>query len=333
MLLDSARFIESERPHWEELEKRLEALEANLPAARDPQFILGLHNLYRRTASGLARLEAGAGDPAVIHRLEALVARAYAEIHAGRARRRLWRRGWDALATGFPRAFRRRFRAFAAVLWIVLAGGITGAVAMAADRDNRTILFPFPHLHGAPSERVAAEESGDGKATGAEARFAASLMQNNIRVSVLALALGITYGIGTVVVVFYNSVILGGVGLDYITDGQGVFLFAWLLPHGSVELPAIFIGGQGGLVLARALIGGGRRGGMRIRLREVAADLSHLALGLAVLLVWAGIVEAFFSQLHEPAVPYAVKITFGVVQLAALAAWLRYAGRGKEEPA
>src|ERR1035438_8310881 len=63
----------------------------------------------------------------------------------------------------------------------------------------------------------------------------------------------------------------------------------WLLPHGAVEIPAILLGGQAGLVLASALIGWGERARRTERLRAVAHDLLAIALGAAVLLVWAGI--------------------------------------------
>jgi hypothetical protein len=41
-------------------------------------------------------------------------------------------------------------------------------------------------------------------------------------------------------------------------------------------------------------------------------------------------VEGFFSQYHEPLVPYSVKIAFGLVQLALLAVFLGRSGRGGE---
>ena len=47
----------------------------------------------------------------------------------------------------------------------------------------------------------------------------------------------------------------------------------------------------------------------------------------AVALIWAGLVEGFFSQLHEPVLPYAVKISFGIIQLTGLFAYLLFAGR------
>lgn len=93
------------------------------------------------------------------------------------------------------------------------------------------------------------------------------------------------------------------------------------------------IAGQAGFILARALIGQGTREGLRTRLRLVTPDLATLIGGVALMLVWAGIVEAFFSQYHEPIMPYWVKISFGTVELAVLTAFYVYCGRKPETPA
>ena len=92
-------------------------------------------------------------------------------------------------------------------------------------------------------------------------------MTHNIQVAVGALALGLTWGVGTLVVILYNGVVLGAVCLDYLRAGQGVFLAGWLLPHGSVEIPSFLLAGQAGLMLGGALIGWGRR----VPLRRAAA--------------------------------------------------------------
>jgi uncharacterized membrane protein SpoIIM required for sporulation len=186
----------------------------------------------------------------------------------------------------------------------------------------------FANHLGDPSERVAREE-GDkrGRSAGNMTSFSAFLMVNNIKVSMNALALGMTYGIGTVVILFYNGIILGLVGVDYVMAGHTRFLLGWLLPHGVIELPAVMIGGQAGLVLAGALIGWGQRNTIRARLRAVAPDLVTLIFGVALMLVWAGIVEAFFSQYHAPVLPYSVKIAFGCVELVLLIVFLDRCGR------
>jgi len=120
---------------------------------------------------------------------------------------------------------------------------------------------------------------------------------------------------------------LGAVAADYVRAGQLKFLLGWLLPHGVVEIPAILIAGQAGLVLAFALIGWGNRNSLKVRLRIISRDVVTLIFGVGFLLVWAGIVEAFLSQYHEPVLPYEVKITFGLVELVLLVLFLSKAGR------
>jgi len=50
-------------------------------------------------------------------------------------------------------------------------------------------------------------------------------------------------------------------------------------------------------------------------------------LGVAGLLIWAGFVEAFLSQYHEPIIPYWAKISFGAIELGLLALFLARSGR------
>ncbi|MCI5212475.1 MAG: stage II sporulation protein M, partial [Candidatus Electrothrix sp. ATG2] len=114
--------------------------------------------------------------------------------------------------------------------------------------------------------------------------------------------------------------------LDYLMAGQGAFLAGWLLPHGSIEIPAFLVAGQAGLVLAKALIGQGDRTPAGQRLREILPDLTVLISGVAVMLVWAGLVESFFSQYHAPVIPYSLKISFGAVELLLLVLYLGLVG-------
>ena len=146
-------------------------------------------------------------------------------------------------------------------------------------------------------------------------------------IAILAMALGMTWGIGTVLLVFYNGAILGAVLLDYIQAGQSLFLTGWLLPHGSVEIPAFLVAGQGGLVLAKALIGHGDRTPTGQRLRKILPDLTVLISGVAVMLIWAGLIESFFSQYHAPVLPYSLKISFGLIELLLLVLYLGLVGK------
>lgn len=337
MILDLARFIEHERPYWEELETALDAITAQRLDLSELKTSRRVLSLFQRACSDLTRIGASNAEPELRHYLEALVARGYAEVHAAHGRSHRFT-PVDWFLRVLPSTFRRQAWAFYLALTATAAGMMVGGILLLVAPEGREVaLAPFPHVaQQTPSQRVAQEEAmhkenarhlEEGKAN-----FSGYLMNRNMRASIAALALGITYGIGTLGVLFYNGVILGGVALDYILDGQTVFLIGWLLPHGSFEIPAILIAGQAGFVLARALIGWGTRDGLRTRLRLVTPDLATLIGGVALMLVWAGIVEAFFSQYHEPVMPYWVKITFGSVELAVLVAFYVFCGR-KPTPA
>src|SRR5207253_10078619 len=103
-----------------------------------------------------------------------------------------------------------------------------------------------------------------------------------------------------------------------------------LLAHSVVEIPAILIAGQADLMLVLALLGWGKRIPLKSRLREVSQDLVTLIFGLGLLLVWAGFVEAFLSQYHEPVIPYSMKIVFGLFELILLVLFLAKSGSDRD---
>jgi len=325
VIIDLPRFVQAEKPYWDELQRVLETVEAE-PARRMPlPEIQRLHYLYERCSADLARLDTFATEPQLRAFLESLVSRAYSEIHETRAPFRI---AWKSLALAFPRAFRRHLGAFRLAVAVTLLGCAFGWFIVRQDPQAKAVVMPFPGLMTSPAERVAKEESAKAdRYKGVKATFSAELMTNNIRVTLMAMAAGITWGAGTLIVLFFNGVILGAVAADYIAGGQATFLAGWLLPHGSIEIPAILLGGQAGFILAGALIGWGGRTSRSERFRAVAHDLFAIMAGAAVLLVWAGLVEAFISQYHQPVIPYSLKIGFGVCELVALAAFLGWAGR------
>jgi len=325
MIIDLPRFVEAERAYWDELHAVLVKMESE-PERRLPLAgIERLHYLYERCSSDLSRLDTFATEPRLRAFLESLVSRAYSEIHETRAPMKI---RWKQAVLAFPRAFRRHLGAFRLAVAVTLLGCAFGGFVIRVDPRNKAILMPFSGLQGPPSERVAQEEHAtEDRYKGIKASFAAQLMTHNVQVTVMALALGVTFGAGTLILLFYNGVVLGAVATDYILGGQGVFLAGWLLPHGSIEIPAILLGGQAGFILAGALIGWGDRTPRTLRLRAVSADMVAIVSGAAVLLIWAGTVEAFVSQYHQPVIPYGLKIAFGLCELAALTFFLGWAGR------
>jgi len=326
MILDLPRFLAAERRYWTELASTLDRIESDPSRRPSLDEIKDLHYLYQRASADLARIATFSSEPETRRYLESLVARAYAEIHESReGRRRMNVRRW--FAQELPQTFRRHLRAFWLALAVTLAGCAFGVLALRIDPGAKAVIMPFAGLMESPVQRVAREEHAKkDRLHDVKTTFAAELMTHNTQVAFFTLALSMTWGFGTVVTLFYNGVTLGAVAADYIQSGQSNFLMGWLLPHGAAEIPAILLAGQAGFILAGALIGWGTSVPRGQRLRAVSRDVLTLILGISLLLVWAGIIEAFFSQYHEPVIPYALKIAFGTIELTALTIYLGRSG-------
>jgi uncharacterized membrane protein SpoIIM required for sporulation len=327
MILHLQRFVDQEQKYWKELEQCVDRLEQNPEHRLSMSDTQHFHHLYRRASADLIKISNFTSDHGIRTYLEMLIARAYAEIHETRLKpQRLDLQKW--MCVTFPHTFRKCHRYFTLTVVVTLLGGIFGAGVVMFDPESKPALIPFGHLHHSPSERVAREEGATmDRLKNAKSQFSSQLMTHNTKVAVLTLALGMTFGVGTLIVIFYNGVVLGAVVMDYILDGQTVFLLGWLLPHGVIEIPAILIAGQASFLLAHALIGTGQSLSLVSRLRRVSRDVVHLICGVSIMLIWAGIVESFFSQYHEPLIPYGVKIAFGLTELALFSCYLGMSGR------
>jgi uncharacterized membrane protein SpoIIM required for sporulation len=241
MIIDLQKFITDERRYWSELEAVLDRLE------KKPEYRLKLghlerfHYLYQRASADLAKISTFSAEPNTRLYLESLVGRAFGEIHETREKpHRLRPLYW--FFTIFPQTFRKHIRAFWISLLAIMVGAAFGGFTIIVDSSTKQILLPFSHLQGDPSDRVKKEEGVDtDRLKGSKTTFSSFLMTHNTKVAIFTLALGMTWGIGTLIMLFYNGVILGAVAIDYILAGETSFLLGWLLPHGAVEIPAILL--------------------------------------------------------------------------------------------
>lgn len=331
MILDLQRFQAQARPRWTQLETLLGTLEGRPDRRLKPAEAELLQELYAQTAADLNRVAHGALAPQLRQYLERLVARAYAELYyAPPVRSELWRpRRWLRIFSAFPEAFRRQSRYFALAVVITLLGCALGGLAVRFDPASVDVLLSADYLRN-PGYRVHQDEQGKNRHLDTpqiEAEFSSQLITHNIQIALLAAALGVTFGIGTALLLFENGLLLGAVAVRYTQQGFGLFVTAWLLPHGAFEIPSILIAGQAGFYLARLLL---RRREDR-NMRESIREWLLLIAGLAMMLVWAGLMEGFFSQHQAPVLPYGLKVAVGGAELALLTIYLALVGRKSKE--
>lgn len=322
---DVNRFLAAHSESWSRLERLLRKVEQASTSVLSVSEARELAKLYRSVSSDLIRARSEQVNVSIVDYLNDVVGRAYAVVHGGRARGD--RRILEFFLTGFPRLFREEWRAVALAALLLFSGAAVGASFVAADRDSLGAMIPEMHQGSTPGERVSRDEGEDGPAqAGEQAAFSGFLFTHNIKVSFVVFALGITFGVGTVALLFYNGVPLGALAMQYHQEGLDLFFWAWILPHGIPELTEICIAGGAGLVIARGLWLPGRRS-RRAALIAEARRAAALVLGGMPILVFAGVIEGTISQIHEPTLPYWVKLVFAAVAGCGVYYYLLFVGR------
>lgn len=324
--MDINDFLRQRKPRWERLTALLDRIDHRgigcLSAGEVDEFFA----LYRLVSSDLNLAQTRTGNPALLEYLEGLVGRAYANLAVPRKANpfRFW---WQTVRHRFPAVVRAEWRLVALAATALLAGALLGFFATSAAPHTAAVFLPRAHLAESPRQRVARLErmEREGRtrvdSAGEHAHLTTFLFTHNIRVTVLGFALGFTFGVGTVVVLFYNGAVLGSITARYAADGVTAFFVGWVGPHGSIELPCVVIGCAAGLMLARAQFRRDR-GSVRAQLRAMRPALVSILVGTATLLVVAGLIEGGFSQINEPTIPYTLKIAVAVFLLVALMAYL-----------
>ena len=311
-------FVLQRRSDWERLTKLLDRARSGLIHSLSDAELVEMGQLYRAATSDLAITQRDYPRHNVTTYLNQLVGRAHATIYRGEPLG--WRRAWRFIAVGFPHLYRETFPfILAAFLMFAVPAVLAGFIAARdpsiadwlglqriADMLRRQDLWTNIPINERP--------------------LASSfIMTNNIQISFMAFAGGTLVGLLTVYVLVLNGLHIGAVlGLS-AHYGAFTALGSFIVGHGVIELSVIFIAGGSGLMLGWAIL---RPGWLRRRdaLAQAGRRAVRLIVGGALLLVIAGVIEAFISPstLHP-----LVKLGVGIVTGIALYSYLLLAGRDR----
>lgn len=312
----TARWIEKRKPHWDRLENISKRCGRQGVGALTYRELQEFGLLYRQAAADLSTLRE---DPARTHLanyLNQLLSRSHNLMYMGRRSRpggigRFY-------ARIFPQTFRATFSYTFAAFVIFAAAAVAGFLTALGDPSFQRFF-----LGGPMSDTIEQRKMWTESIVSIKPLASSAIMTNNIAVSFTTFAMGITAGIGTVYMIVTNGLLLGVITAACWQAGMGQSLLQFVLPHGVLELPAIFIAAGGGLLIARGLLFPGplpRRdalvlyGGQGVR----------LALGIIPILLVAGILEGFVSPSHLP--PFA-KFACAAAGAGLLFLYLSRAGR------
>jgi uncharacterized membrane protein SpoIIM required for sporulation len=272
-------------------------LEYLLRRARSPRRCSGaeldeLVDLYQRTATHLSVVRSASPDPMLIARLSRLVARARSVVAGGRGSP--WRDLTRFVTVTFPVAV------YHARWWV--AGVTAGFCAVATSLGIWVAMNPaVQRTIAAPDEvRQLAERDFEAYYSSHPASsFAAQVFTNNAQVGFIAFAFGVLLGLPTLYVLFGNAVNVGVAGGLMASAGRLDKFFGLILPHGLLELTAVFIAGAVGLRLGWTIVDPGPRS-RSDALGEVGRASVAVVVGLVGVFFVAGLIEAFVTPSGLP---------------------------------
>jgi uncharacterized membrane protein SpoIIM required for sporulation len=272
--------------------------------------------LYQRTATHLSYARTTYRDPALTATLSSLVARAGAVVYGSRPRtlRALGR----FFADTFPAAvwYSRRFIVVSAALLLVPAF----AVGLWVANSPRAVEATGPK---AVREAYVNQDFEQYYKSAPASEFASHVFTNNVQVSIYAFAAGIAFCLPTAFILMFNGANVGVAGGLFASVGQQLKFWGLILPHGLLELTAVFIAGGAGLRLGWTLIDPGDRTRLAGLAEEGRRALAIVA-GLVVVFAAAGTIEGFVTG---SSLPTWARVGVGALGEAVLLAWLFVRGR------
>ena len=289
----SVSWLKKRQPYWARLESLLGDIKQNGLHAlgRDELRELGL--LYRQTATDLSSVRGDSSSVQQARYLNQLLGRAHNAVYSGQKKTigRVAQFFWNE----YPVIFRQYLRYTLIATGLFAMGALAGMFLTLSNPDYmREFLGP------AMVSTIEKHEMWTHSVVSAAPQESSFIMTNNMTVSFLTYAGGITAGLWTLFQLIFNGMMLGVIGVACGMNQMSIKLWSFVAPHGVLELPAIFIAGGAGLRLAQALLFP-RTLSRRDSLAVGGNESVRLLVGVIPMLIVAGTLEGFFSPSSVPA--------------------------------
>ena len=312
--MDLDAYVATHRQEWDRLETLL--ARASRPRRLTGPEVDELVDLYQRVATHLSVLQSAGRDPQLVGRLSSLVARARSTV-AG-SRQAAWKDAARFLRVDFPVVlYRSRY-------WWLGAGAAFLIIAFGWGSFIAT--HPEAQAAIAPPEQIKAlveKDFANYYSASPAQDFAAKVFTNNAYLAAAAVASGVLLGLPIFYLLYANALSVGVAGGLLAANGKAGLFFGLILPHGLLELTAVFVAAGLGLKLGWTVVDPGLRTRGQALAEEGRALMSG-AIGLALVLLVSGLIEAFVTP--SP-LPTWARIAIGVLAETAFVLWVFGLGR------
>lgn len=280
------QFINNFRPEWQQLENQILAMNKGKRHLTNKE-IKNFHQSYLKVTQSLSYSQTYFPEEEVTFYLNELVAKAhnllYRDTVTSKSQfRHFFSRTFIKLLTE-----QRNFVLLAMILFLI--GGVGGFLSVLSDPLNLYTILPAQITESVDPEFLGASDGMSGSSF-----MSASIMTNNIQVAFLAFAGGLSFGLITVYVLIYNGIIVGALAALFWHSNMTYEFWAYILPHGMIELTAIFIAGGAGLLMGYKLfVPGSYKRSYQLKVQAIRSV--QLLIGTIPLFIIAGIIEGYIT--------------------------------------
>lgn len=284
--MNLAQFIKSYRPDWQRLEEQIVEMNKSKRKLTNKK-INSFHQTYIKVTQSLSYSQTYFPNEEVTFYLNELVAKAhnllYRDTVSSKSQfRHFFTQTFIKLLTE-----QRNFVLLAMIFFCI--GAVGGYFSVLADPLNLYTILPAQIAYSVDPEYLGTSDGMPGASL-----MSVNIMTNNIQVAFLAFAGGITFGLLTTFVLIYNGIIIGALAALFWHSNMSYEFWAYIVPHGIIELTAIFIAGGAGLLMGYKLLAPGpfKRS---YQLKAQAKRSVQLLLGTIPLFIIAGIIEGYIT--------------------------------------
>lgn len=299
------RWIARREPNWKRLDALLGQVEKKGIKSLKAEEIATLASLYRSVAADFARARTQKAGNLITQNLQSLTTRGYNQIYQG-SRRQEWQAVKEFYRTGLPLLIQQTSGYIALATGIFLLGAAIAWWYAWQDPAFLPLVVPQELITKVRDKH----ELWMGSIVGIEPLASSGITINNLSVSFAVVSGGITAGLYTAYILAYNGLSIGAVAALVGQNNLAYPFWAFVFPHGALELPAIFFAGGAGLLIARAILFPGKYRRLDA-LRFYGSKAAQLLFAIVPMLVIAGTIEGFFSP--NPNISDAIKYLVGII--------------------
>jgi uncharacterized membrane protein SpoIIM required for sporulation len=287
-ILKEEQFIKINSDAWRELEAFSTTINKKGLKALSSEDVKKFLQIFRQSSHHLAYARTHYPQSSVVSYLNSLVSKCHSHVYA--VKKISPSSLLKYIAYDFPKLLKEYRWYIISSFSIFALGAIVSMILVLINVNNASMFLPEDLIAGIKS----------GKSGGSQWNYplmSSYIMVNNISVSLKAFVLGITLGMGTIYVLFFNGALLGALTALIYSYGKPINYWSLILPHGVIELTAIFISGAAGLIIAKSILLPGEHSRKHSLIKGAKKSIS-LVIGVIFMLIIAGIIEGFFTPLN-----------------------------------